>query len=134
MIEHGVKRERAAAWSWMAGRPINAGRYTRVQYDCSSPALARQLTQLAAQIGLADPQFRTVGQTPMEQIAQLPRPSPNPPPPAAPAAIQTPSAAVCAPVAPEPASKVDPSPSARTEPGADPLPPIYRWETGAPRA
>jgi hypothetical protein len=84
VIEHGVKREqrlRMVLEGWQAA--IRAGRYARVQYDCSSPVVARQLNQIAAQIGLPSSQFRAVEQIPLEQIAQLPRPSPirqRPPP------------------------------------------------------
>lgn len=104
VIEHGVKREqrrRLVLEGWHAA--ITAGQYARVQYDCSSPVLVRQLTRIAGQIGLVSPQFRAVQQTPLTQIAQLPPAEPDPPAPAAPEALSAPD---CAPAPPQPASKV----------------------------
>ncbi len=121
VIEHGVTREqrrRAVLEGWQAA--ITAGQYARVQYDCSSAALARELTQLAAQIGLASPQFLAVPQTPLEQITQLPPAEPDRPPPAAAAVIKTPPAAVCAPTPPSPASNVDRQSSLPQEPAQTP--------------
>ncbi len=57
VIEHGVRRQqrrRVVLEGWQAA--INAERYARVQYDCNSPVLAGQITQLAAQIGLTSSQ------------------------------------------------------------------------------
>jgi len=115
VIEHGVKREqrrRLVLEGWQAA--INAQQYARVQYDCSSPVLARQLAQIAAQIGLTRHQFQAVEQAPLQQITQLPAAG------AAPPATETLPAPVCAPVAPQPASKVDPGPSLPQEPAQTP--------------
>jgi hypothetical protein len=119
VIEHGVKREqrrRLVLEGWQAA--INAGRYARVQYDCSSPWVARELTRIAEQIGLGAPQFCAVQQTPPEQIAELPPAKPDPP--AAPAEIETPPAVISAPAAPQPASKVELTPSLPQEPAQTP--------------
>jgi hypothetical protein len=113
VIEHGVarkQRRRLVLEGWHAA--IDAGQYARVQYDCSSPALARQLTQIAAQIGLASPQFRAVEQTPPEQIAQLLPAEADPAAPAASVAVKTPPAPVCAPPPREPAPSIKPDPFA----------------------
>lgn len=119
VIERGIgreKRRRAVLAGWAAA--IAAGRYARVRYECSDLVLARQLTRMAAEVGLTSPQFHAVEQTPPGQVTAIPAATvPDPPACAAP---ETSPAPVSAPPAPRPAAKVDPPAPPAQEPPQTP--------------
>ncbi len=64
---------------------IHNGRYAHVQYDCTSPSLARWIKQLAKTVRLSESTFSAIVQPGAEQITALPPAATEyePPPPAA---------------------------------------------------